>query len=131
MLVDPTEKRAIAFVDGQNLFRCAKTAFGYTYPNYDVQALSEAVCAKQGWKLIETRFYTGVPDPADDSRWNHFWTKKLLQMSRQGVHTYSRLLRYRNQTFRLPDGSEHATLVGQEKGVDVRLALDIVGSAYH
>jgi uncharacterized LabA/DUF88 family protein len=130
VLVDPTEKRAIAFVDGQNLFRCAKTAFGYTYPNYDVQTLSEAVCAKQGWKLIETRFYTGVPDPADDSRWNHFWTKKLLQMSRQGVHTYSRLLRYRNQTFRLPDGSEHATLVGQEKGVDVRLALDIVGSAY-
>jgi len=129
VLVDPTEKRAIAFVDGQNLFRCAKTAFGYTYPNYDVQALSEAVCSKQGWKLIETRFYTGVPDPADDSRWNHFWTKKLLQMSRQGVHTYSRLLRYRNQTFRLPYGSEHATLVGQEKGVDVRLALDIVGSA--
>jgi hypothetical protein len=33
-------------------------------------------------------------------------------MSRQGIYTYSRLLRYRNQTLRLPDGSEHATLVG-------------------
>jgi hypothetical protein len=29
MLVEPSEKRAIAFVDGQNLFRCAKTAFNY------------------------------------------------------------------------------------------------------
>ena len=39
--VEPSDKRAIAFVDGQNLFRCAKTAFGYTYPNYDVQSLAE------------------------------------------------------------------------------------------
>jgi len=127
---EPAVKRAIAFVDGQNLFRCAKTAFGCTYPNYDVQALAEAVCAKQGWQLIETRFYTGVPDSADDARWNHFWTAKLAQMGRQKIHTYARSLRYRNQSFRLPDGSEHAVLIGQEKGVDVRLALDIVGMAY-
>lgn len=39
---------------------------------------------------------------------------------------FSRTLRYRNQTVRLPDGSNYTILVGQEKGVDVRLALDVV-----
>ena len=130
MPTEPAVKRAIAFIDGQNLFRCAKTAFGYTFPNYDVQALAEAVCRQQGWQLLETRFYTGVPDVTDDAFWNHFWTAKLAQMGRQKIRTYSRSLRYRNQRFLLPDGTEHTILVGQEKGVDVRLALDIVGTAY-
>jgi len=127
---EPNVKRAIAFIDGQNLFRCAKTAFGYTFPNYDVQALAEAVCLRQGWQLVETRFYTGVPDASDNVIWNHFWSAKLAQMGRQRISTYSRSLRYRNQRFLLPDGTEHTILVGQEKGVDVRLALDIVGMAY-
>ena len=119
-----------AFIDGQNLFRCAKTAFGYTFPNYDVQALADDVCQQHGWQLLETRFYTGVPDVSDDAFWNHFWTAKLAQMGRQKIRTYSRSLRYRNQRFLLPDGTEHTILVGQEKGVDVRLALDFVGTAY-
>ena len=130
MPAEPAVKRAIAFIDGQNLFRCAKTAFGYTFPNYDVQALADDVCQQHGWQLLETRFYTGVPDVSDDAFWNHFWTAKLAQMGRQKIRTYSRSLRYRNQRFLLPDGTEHTILVGQEKGVDVRLALDIVGTAY-
>jgi len=36
----PANPRAIAFVDGQNLFNAAKEAFGYTYPNYDVLKLA-------------------------------------------------------------------------------------------
>lgn len=127
---EPLTKTAIAFVDGQNLFRSAKTAFGHGHPNYDVQALASAVCLLKGWQLVETRFYTGVPDQSDDPSWNHFWVKKLLQMSRQGIFTYSRSLRYRNQRFRLPDGTEHSVMVGQEKGIDVRIALDIVAAAY-
>ena len=130
MPAEPAVKRAIAFIDGQNLFRCAKTAFGYTFPNYDVQALADDVCQQHGWQLLETRFYTGVPDVSDDAFWNHFWTAKLAQMGRQKIRTYSRSLRYRNQKFLLPDGTEHTILVGQEKGVDVRLALDFVGTAY-
>ena len=39
---------------------------------------------------------------------------------------FSRPLRYRNQTVTLPDGTSHTFLVGQEKGVDIRIALDIV-----
>ncbi len=47
-------------------------------------------------------------------------------MGTRGVHTFSRPLRYRNQTISLSDGTLAVTLVGQEKGVDVRMALDIV-----
>jgi hypothetical protein len=47
-------------------------------------------------------------------------------MGTRGVRTFQRPLRYRNQTVTLPDGTTTTTLVGQEKGVDVRLALDVV-----
>ena len=47
-------------------------------------------------------------------------------MGTRGIHRFSRPLRYRNQTVVLPDGTTTTTLVGQEKGVDVRIALDIV-----
>jgi uncharacterized LabA/DUF88 family protein len=123
----PSTLRAVAFVDGQNLFHSAKEAFGYRWPNYDVAALATLLCQRQRWTLVSTRFYTGVPDRQDDAFWHDFWTRKLAHMGRQpGVVPWSRALRYRNQTFRLPDGTEHTVLVGQEKGVDVRLALDIV-----
>ena len=38
---EPPAKRAVAFVDGQNLFHAAREAFGNSYPNYDVSALAE------------------------------------------------------------------------------------------
>jgi hypothetical protein len=48
-------KRAVAFVDGQNLYFAAKEAFGYTYPNYDVKALVQALCTQNGWEPIKAR----------------------------------------------------------------------------
>lgn len=126
MPAEPQVKRVTAFFDGQNLFHAAKEAFGHSYPSFDPLKLAHAVCQQKGWKLDETRFYTGVPDAQDDARWNHFWTAKLANMGRRGVVTYARPLRYRNQTVKLPDGSEHTFLVGQEKGIDVRLAIDVV-----
>ena len=122
----PTSPRTITFIDGQNLFYAAKEAFGYSYPNYDPLCLSQTICQSQGWNLIGTRFYTGVPDVQDDPFWHHFWSAKLAQMGRLGVTIFSRPLRYRNQTVNLPDGTKHTILVGQEKGIDVRVALDIV-----
>jgi uncharacterized LabA/DUF88 family protein len=130
MPIEPPTKRAIAFIDGQNLYRKAKTAFGYHYPNYDVHALATTVCATCGWQLKQIRFYTGIPDATDNAFWNHFWTNKFAQMGRQGVHVFWRLLRYANESVSLPDGSQTTVLVAREKGVDVRLALDIVRLAY-
>ena len=126
MPVEPPAKRTCIFIDGQNLFHAAKDAFGHRYPNYDVLKLAKAVCAGQGWQPADIHFYTGIPSAADDAFWNHFWTAKLATMGRQGVKVFSRPLRYRNQTVEMPDGSTHTFLVGQEKGVDIRIALDIV-----
>ena len=47
-------------------------------------------------------------------------------MGQKGIEIFSRKLRYRNQTVKLPDGQMFTFLVGQEKGVDVRIALDII-----
>lgn len=127
---EPAVQRAVAFVDGQNLYHSARAAFGYTYPNYDVAALAGAVCAARNWQLTQTRFYTGVPDPADNARWNAFWAAKLLRMSRQGVYTFTRSLRYRNQVVNLPGGGQHAFLAAEEKGIDVRIAIDVIRMAH-
>jgi len=111
------------FVDGQNLFHAARAAFDCTYPDYDVHALGRAICASNGWAPSEIRFYTGLPEPSDNARWYRLWMAKLAAMGRQGVYVVSRPLRYRNQTARLPDGTEHTVLVGEEKGIDVAVVL--------
>ena len=130
MPTEPSVKRAISFVDGQNLYHCAREAFGCAYPNYDVLALSQEICRGQGWQLAQARFYTGIPDATDNPFWNFFWSHKLAAMGRRGVYTFCRTLRYRNRTVRLPDGSEHTFLAGEEKGIDVRIALDVIRLAH-
>jgi hypothetical protein len=122
MPAEPPVKRAVAFFDGQNLFHAAKEAFGHTFPNYDPSALASAVCGSRGWQLTRTR----MPDPSDNAFWHHFWTAKLAQLGREGIVTFSRALRYQNEVIPLPDGTEMSRLVGHEKGIDVRIALDIV-----
>ena len=49
MPADPDIKRAVSFIDGQNLYRHAKDAFGHHHPNYDPSKLADAVCADHGW----------------------------------------------------------------------------------
>jgi uncharacterized LabA/DUF88 family protein len=128
-LIEPALKRAVAFIDGQNLFYGAKESFGYVYPNYDILKLAESVCNSQNWHCAGTRFYSGIPDAADRPEKNAFWVAKLAAMGKQGVYVYSRSLRYRNKTVNLPGGKNYSFLVGQEKGIDVRIALDVIGMA--
>ena len=92
---EPMLKRAIAFIDGQNLFYAAKESFGYRYPNYDVNKLARVVCAQKGWECTRVQFYTGVPEAEDNSTWNHFWNAKLAVMGTRGVRVFRRALRYR------------------------------------
>ena len=127
MTIEPENKRVFVFVDGQNLFYQAKEAFGYQYPNYDISKLAQAVCAQKGWQINRIFFYTGIPDPGDSPFWNSFWTAKLAKLGRSAnVSIYTRSLRYRNQTITLSNGTSQTVLVGQEKGIDVRIALDII-----
>ncbi len=127
---EPPDKRAIAFIDGQNLYHPVRESFGYPYPNYDLQCLAQAICGSKGWPLEQTHFYTGIPDATDDPFWNAFWSGKLGVMGRQGVYVFSRSLRYRNKTVKLPSGDTHTFLAGEEKGIDVRIALDTIGLAH-
>jgi uncharacterized LabA/DUF88 family protein len=118
----PQPQHAVAFIDGQNLFHCAREAFGYNYPNYDPKKLAAEVCAVRGWKLTQVRFYTGVPPKDRDIRWHEFWQKKSLRMSRSGVVVTTRPLRY---TEELLDDGNYA-YIAREKGIDVRIALDVL-----
>jgi len=118
MTVEPAVKRAIAYVDGQNLFNSAKDAFGYSFPNYDIKKLALSVCASRGWTLVRVRFYTGIPDLHLDPNRHNFWSKKLAALGRlPDVQVYSRPLAYQGT-------------MGREKGIDVRLALDALHDAH-
>lgn len=128
MTTEPEPKRAIAFIDGQNLFHAAREAFGYTYPHYDPKKLAEEVCRQKGWLLQQVRFYTGVPDAQDNAFWHQFWSAKLAHMGRQQVYSYSRPLRYRNQTVDLPDGRQHTYLAAHEKASTFDLPWMLWGS---
>ena len=123
---EPITKRAISFFDGQNLFWHAKAAFGHEHPNYDPSLLSGAVCRANGWRKHGVRFYTGVPTADRDPQWHGYWQRRLLTMRRAGIHVASRPLRYRTRAIRLPDGTRHEIDVKQEKGIDLRLGLDVI-----
>jgi hypothetical protein len=123
---EPAEKRAVAFFDGQNLYRHAKEAFGHHHPNYDPVKLFDAVCAQNGWKPFGVRFYTGTPAAAKSPMWHGFWANKLLALRRAGVLVYSRPIRYHEHDIEAPDGSFFVIETPQEKGIDIRLALDVM-----
>ena len=126
---DSSAKRAVSFIDGQNLFRHAKEAFGYHHPNFDPKKLADAVCASQGWLNVGVRFYTGTPSRTHNARWHGYWTRRLTAMRRAGVRVTSRPLRYRRQTIKDPDGSNRDIFIAREKGIDLRLGLDVVRMA--
>ena len=126
MPLEPANKRTYVFIDGQNLFHAARIAFSYGFPNYDPVLLSQTVCNLRGWELQSIHFYTGIPDTQDNQFWNSFWTAKLAVMGTRGINTFSRSLRYNNKTFKLPTGGTTTQRIGQEKGIDIRIALDVV-----
>ena len=106
-------RQVISFVDGQNLFHAARR-------------LNEIVAAAQRWTVAGIRFYTGVPDQSDNRFWNDFWVAKCAVMGTQGVVAFTRPLSYQTETIEVPGGDKTAIRVGREKGIDVRIALDIV-----
>jgi uncharacterized LabA/DUF88 family protein len=123
---EPPIKRTVSFFDGQNLYRHAMAAFGHHHPNYDPVKLTGAICASKGWVSHGVRFYTGVPDARHDPAWHAYWSNRTLQMRRSGILVTTRPLRYRETEVTNLDGSKRVVEVPHEKGIDVRLALDVV-----
>lgn len=126
---EPGSKRCNIYVDGQNLFHHAKSAFGHSYPNYDIKLLAEHCCVQQTWQLNSIVFYTGIPDPLENLRWYRFWVAKQRQMGRQGIQCVTRTLRYIDEIVTLEDGTHYSVRVPREKGIDVRIAVDIIRGA--
>jgi uncharacterized LabA/DUF88 family protein len=145
MRTEPKSKRAICFFDGQNFFHLVRTAFGFGYPNYDVKRLANAVCKSRDWIVSGIRFYTGVPPHSDDPYWRVFWDNKLKQMKADGIETFHRDLVYHTEEIPLREckkvvvqGCKGVELVQKrgravlrvrtrrEKGIDVRIAVDVV-----
>jgi uncharacterized LabA/DUF88 family protein len=134
---EPALKNVMAFFDGQNLFQHAKEAFGYFHPNYDPVKLHKAVCEANGWRPTLTRFYTGVPSASESKMWAAYWSNRVIALKRVGVVVTTRPLRYRKAPMLDEnddpvldhDGAPRIITVPQEKGIDVRLALDLVSAA--
>lgn len=121
--------RTVAFFDTQNLYRCVKDCFGYTYPNFDPIKLASLICQQKGWKLLETRLYTGVPRIEADPFWHTFWSNKIALLKRKGVYCFKRELVTRSKEINMPDGTVKTVLFLMEKGVDVRIAIDMITMA--
>src|ERR1035437_3680447 len=88
MPVEPTVKRAVAFFDGQNLFHCAKDAFGYRWANYDPVKLAQSICSQNSWNLNQTRFYTGIHTLQGDAYLHGFWKNKLMVLGAPAQHSH-------------------------------------------
>ena len=129
-MLEPPVKRAVSFFDGQNLLYHAKAAFGYSYPNYDPGKLADAVCSARGWANYGVRFYTGIPDAGRDPERYRYWQRRFLGMRRRDITVTSRPLRYQIERPTLPDGTQQERIIArQEKGIDLRIGLDVVRMA--
>lgn len=116
--------RTIVFFDGQNLYHLAREAWApippipgspYGYPSYNVHLLAQVLCSRDPRKVLnQVRFYTGVPSLRQSTLWHGFWSNKLRFLGSQGIYVYRG---------RINPG-------GEEKGVDVSLAIDLVSLTY-
>lgn len=117
---EPEVKRLYTFFDCQNLFNSAKKAWGYTFPNFDPIKLAIMVQQKfPDWQLEKILIYTGIHHSKKNKFWHSFWTNKLQVAARdQRVTVTTRVLKYAKD-----DGGYE---VAREKGIDIKIALDLI-----
>jgi uncharacterized LabA/DUF88 family protein len=114
------KRKAIVLIDGQNLFHSACREFGYTVPNFDALKIARLISRRADSVLHQTRFYTGVPAARIDPWWHAFWANKCCQMERNEITTVTRPLSVHTE-------GGHAVFA--EKGIDLRIGLDMVRAA--
>lgn len=127
--MESNDRKADFFIDGQNLFLTVKRLYGYQHPNFDVLKLCTSIAEKKGWEVGTIRFYTGMPGQVESPHWHDYWARRLADLGKNGVQIFNPPLRYRTSKESFPDGTWRNVTHATEKGVDVRIALDIVKSA--
>lgn len=127
--VRPAILRVVVFIDGQNFYNDCRRTFrkGETHPHLLAkEACSPAIGPDR--QLVQVRFYTGVHTPNRNPGMNAYMTRRLEAMRAQGVHVFQRPLKYGLEWVedKRNPGNFLQIWKGKEKGVDVKLALDLV-----
>lgn len=125
--VKPRPSAAI-FIDSNNLFHAMNDAFGEG--RHNIVTLAHLVCAKRGWTPGQINYYCGLPKKDHDPKGFIAATRRVDYLRRHGVNVVTRDLIYRTKKVVGPAGEQTIVTNVSEKGIDVRIALDVVRSAY-
>jgi uncharacterized LabA/DUF88 family protein len=122
-------------VDGQNLYHGCRNHFGHgnCHPHLLADELLE------GRALAGVRFYTGIHDRRINGFAHAALTRRLDTMKIRGVETYPHPLKYSDVEATDPSvppcdhGFHRVDVVrkGREKGIDLRIGLDMLRLARH
>lgn len=80
-------------------------------------AVTPSGCFFASAKALDLRtivFFTAVPNPQQNRFWHGFWSNKLRYLGSRGIYVYKGRI----------------SPAGQEKGVDVSIAIDLVRFTY-
>ena len=131
-----TDTRVVVFIDYQNVYHGARDVFGPQPPNNPPPTFGNVYPLKLGQMLCDrgltadpqrvltgVRVYRGKPVTGRSSdKVCQAFARQTVQWSRTpGVDVFTRPLKYHRATGR--NGTRY--WAGQEKGVDVKMALDI------
>ncbi len=61
--------------------------------------------------------------------WYGYWERRFLGMRRIGIEVIARPLRYNIESLSMPGGRTREIVTAQEKGIDLRIGLDVVRMA--
>lgn len=115
--------RTTVFVDYQNMYRSAREAFGWEdegghYGNFRPYGLGRQMVRAPGRMLKQVRVYTGIHTPKSNAPQHAQMQRRMsawVAESPEKVEPLPRPLRYSSERPK-----------GEEKGVDVELAIDLV-----
>ena len=116
--------RTLCFVDAQNLHRDAQRVFGCDQ-DVDPVELAKRICSSQHWLCEGIYYYMGAPDPNRQPTESLAWNARRAQLEADGVNVFERPVQFIERHYLLPDGSSQPTTKVREKGIDLRMGLDI------
>ncbi len=128
MPVKPQKIRVHTFIDAQNLYVAVKEGFRYQMPSFDPVRLSQAVTDMlPNRKLEKVHLYTGIHEREENAFWHDYWRNKLRALENNPMATvFTKPLRYRDISVRDESGREFNVRRAEEKGIDLRIGLDLV-----
>jgi uncharacterized LabA/DUF88 family protein len=129
-------QNVFCFFDGQSLFKQAEDCFGYKKPDYDPLKLAELIVELEPNRVLKClRFYTGIHKASINPSLHTFWNNKLsilkkivkAKLGDNGIFIFTRELKYNDEeVFDKKTKQVKIIKKGREKGINVRLALDMV-----